>query len=147
MSMLSSIILIIVGTCFLIKIMPTFLRHLLFGIIALPIVIIVLLLIPGFGDDFGAILFLVIMAVLKLRESRNYVWDDISSGSSGSGYPRLDYSYGKSYDGYVLNKKTGVIHNRWDSSVDTISEHHRREISYSEAQDLINRGTRYRFKQ
>ena len=47
----------------------------------------------------------------------------------------------------VLNKKTGVIHDRWDSSVDTISEHHRRDISYSEAQELVNRGTRYRFKQ
>jgi hypothetical protein len=58
-----------------------------------------------------------------------------------------DYSDSSSASSYILNKKTGVIHNRWDSSVDTISSRHQIPISSSEAWDLVNRGTRYRFKQ
>ena len=101
---------------------------------AIPLWIAFLIFVPGFLDEGGLLLVLLIMAIVKSGDS----------GYSGYSYSGTGYSGGSSY---VLNKKTGVIHDRWNSSVDTISEHHRRDISYSEAQEVVNRGTRYRFKQ
>lgn len=62
-------------------------------------------------------------------------------------YSESHYSGSGSFNSYVLNKKSGVIHDRWDSSVDTISSHHQKAITSSKAWELVNRGTRYRFKQ
>ena len=52
------------------------------------------------------------------------------------------------YDGddYVLNKKSKVIHKKNSGSEETISPHHRKEISYSEARELISNNDKYRFK-
>ena len=134
MGALITLAMIIGGIWLLIKALPIILRFLLYCVMAIPLWIAFIIFVPGFFDEGGLLLLLLIAAIVK------------SGGSSYSGYT---YS-GSGYSGgssYVLNKKTGVIHDRWDSSVDTISEHHRRDISYSEAQDLVNRGTRYRFKQ
>ena len=58
-------------------------------------------------------------------------------------------SYGSSggeYKGYVLNKKSKVIHEKYSDSAETISPHHRKEISSSEADELIRNNEKYHFK-
>ena len=47
---------------------------------------------------------------------------------------------------YVLNKKSKVIHEKHSASEETISPHHRKELSHSEAMDLINNNDKYHFK-
>ena len=134
MGVLITLVMIIGGIWLLIKALPVLIKIGLYCLAAVMIFFSARLLITGFKLIGVLMLVLVVYAVFKLKGS-NY---------SGSSYYSSDYSGGSDY---VLNKKTGVIHDRWDSSVDTISEHHRRDISYSEAQELVNRGTRYRFKQ
>ena len=134
MCMLSTLAMIIGGIWLLMKAVPILIKIALYCVAAVMIVFAIRLLITGFSLMGGLLIVLLVYAVVKLK----------GSSYSGSSYYSSDYSGGSSY---VLNKKTGVIHDRWDSSVDTISEHHRRDISYSEAQELVNRGTRYRFKQ
>lgn len=134
MGILITLAVIIGGIWLLIKAMPILIKIALYCMAAVMIVFAIRLLITGFSLIGVLLIVLLVFAVVKLK----------GSSYSGSSYYSSDYSDGNSY---VLNKKTGVIHNRWDSSVDTISEHHRRDISCSEAQDLVNRGTRYRFKQ
>ena len=69
------------------------------------------------------------------------------SGLSYSGGSSSGHSWSRYYDpDYVLNRKTGVIHDAHDSSAETISERHRRNLSYYEASELVSRGGRYRFK-
>lgn len=122
------------GLWLLIKAAPVLLRFLLYCILALPLWI-ALLFLPGPLDESGLALILLLLAFYRAGEKGSSWGYSSSSDSSSSG------------GDYILNKKTGVIHSRWDSSVDTISNNHRRMISYSEAQDLVNRGTKYRFKQ
>ena len=50
------------------------------------------------------------------------------------------------YKGYVLNKKSKVIHEKYSDSEETISSQHRKELSYSEAIELINNNEKYHFK-
>ena len=47
---------------------------------------------------------------------------------------------------YVLNKKTGVIHETGSESANNIKENHRVKISDYDAEKLVSRGTRYRYK-
>lgn len=54
-----------------------------------------------------------------------------------------DYDYSTSY---VLNKKTGVIHESGSYSASTIKDNHKKNISSSKADELVRRGTRYRYK-
>jgi hypothetical protein len=54
-----------------------------------------------------------------------------------------DYDYSTSY---VLNKKTGVIHEQGSYSASTIKDNHKRNISSSKADELVGRGTRYRYR-
>ena len=49
-------------------------------------------------------------------------------------------------DRYVLNKKSGVIHDKWSDSAKTIKDNHKVEISSYDADKLVNRGKRYRYK-
>ena len=134
MGALITLAMIIGGIWLLIKALPIILRFLLYCVMAIPLWIAFIIFVPGFLDEGGLLLVLLIIAIVKSGDS----------SYSGYSYSGSGYSGGSSY---VLNKKTGVIHDRWDSSVDTISEHHRRDVSYSEAQELVSRGTRYRFKQ
>ena len=122
------IVLALVVACMwiLVKVIPFLLKFMLYGAGIIILFVILFNLLPVLLAGGGLLLMVIIFAVVKLRDSEGY-------SSSGGGY--------------VLNKKSGVIHNSWDSSVDTISYNHKRNISYSEAQDLVNRGTKYRFKQ
>ena len=85
-------------------------------------------IIPGPVDE--GVLILVFLIVLIIKAAR-------SGGSSFSG---------SSYGDYVLNRRTGVIRNRWDPSVDDVSEKNRRYISSSKAHELVSRGGKYKFK-
>ena len=122
----TTLVLIIGGIWLFIKTLPILLRFLLYCAMAIPLWFVFFIFLPGFLDETSLLVILLIIALVK------------------SGGSRSSYSGGSSY---VLNKKSGVIHNQWDPSVDTISDHHRKAISYSEAQELVNRQTRYRFKQ
>ena len=53
---------------------------------------------------------------------------------------------GGDYKGYVLNQKSKVIHKKYSDSEETISPHHKKEVSYSEAMELINNNGKYHFK-
>ena len=121
--------LVVAGMWILVKEIPFLLKFMLYGAGIIILFVILFNLLPVLLAGGGFLLMIIIFAVIKLRDSK------YSEGYSSSG------------GGYVLNKKSGVIHNSWDSSVDTISYNHKRNISYSEAQDLVNRGTKYRFKQ
>lgn len=117
------------GIWLLIKVLPVILKLMKYCVLAIPLWIL-FTFIPGFLDEVILFFILMLFAFIKAMDTcclRGY-------GNDSGNY-------------YVLNKKTGVIHNFWDSSTDTIGENHRRMISYTEAQDLINRGSRYRFKQ
>lgn len=56
-------------------------------------------------------------------------------------------AFQKSTNEYVLNKRSGVIHDADDPSADMISERNKRTISYFEAENLVSRKTKYRYKQ
>ena len=58
----------------------------------------------------------------------------------------MDFDCHYEADPYVLNTKSGIIHDRWSESADTIKENHRANLSSSEADELVSRKTRYRFK-
>ena len=120
--------LVVAGIWLFIKVLPILLRLLLYCVIALPLWIILLIIVPGFLDEGALFLVLLVIAFIKAKGTGSAEGYSSSSGS------------------YILNKKTGVIHSSWDSSADTISDKHRRKVSYSEAQELVNRGTKYRFK-
>lgn len=47
---------------------------------------------------------------------------------------------------YVLNSKSGIIHSKWDSSADEISEEHKIPLSNSEIINLMSRNPSIRFK-
>lgn len=115
-------------------------------IVPLPIALIIwLILVALFPFLFGGSSFLIvyILSVIItgsiIRKKEDGVSDFSSGSSSGSS--------NRSYAGYVLNKKSGVIHDRWSDSADEISETHKKYISYSEALELVGRNTRYRFKE
>ena len=140
MSIIIVFALVVAGVWIFIKILPTLLRFLLYFVCSIPVLIFLLIFVPGFLDEAVLLLGLLLFAIAKAA----------GSGSSSRWTSSASSGYSGSYSNtgsYVLNKKTGVIHDRWDSSVDTISDNHRRSLSYSEAHALVNRGTRYRFKQ
>lgn len=70
----------------------------------------------------------IIIVVRKIKNRNKY--DDIGYYSSG----------------YVLNKKSGVIHERWSDTASTIKDNHRVDISSYDANRLVSRGKKYRFK-
>lgn len=115
------IVALFLGVKLLIKIGPFLLRILLYCAVGAAILGFLVFLIPGPLDEVALLVYLGFLGLRAL------------GSSMGIG-------------GYVLNRKSGVIHDSWDSSVETISEKNRRSISYSEAQDLVDRGTKYRFR-
>lgn len=72
----------------------------------------------------------IILFIRKRKKRSHYV------GCSGGYYS----------SNYVLNKKSGVIHEKWSESANTIKDNHKVEISAYDADKLVNRGTRYRYK-
>ena len=146
MSILIILALVVAGFWLFIKAIPILVRFLLYCVIATPVWIF-LFFVPSFLDEGVLLILLLLLAVARSGGSGFSISNLFGSRSSGYSYAGSEYSSGSSYNSYVLNKKTGVIHNRWDDSVDTISAHHQRAITSSEAWDLVNRGTRYRFKQ
>lgn len=115
--------------------------------LALPLLAVLVFLFPGPLDEWGLLLILLFLAGAKSESSRFSIQNHKGFGCSDDDYSSSCFSTEDSYDSYVLNKRTGVIHERLDSSVDSISERNRKSLSYSEAQDLVDRGTKYRFKQ
>lgn len=81
------------------------------------------------------LLYFVIFGLILVRRysKHGYIFKPSSGG------------YGD-YKGYVLNKKSKVIHSKYSDSEGTIGPHHKKELSYSEAMDLINRNGKYHFK-
>ena len=47
---------------------------------------------------------------------------------------------------YILNSNSGIIHSRWDSSADEISEEHQIPLSSSDAIKLVRNDRSFRFK-
>ena len=81
------------------------------------------------------LLYLVIIAFILVRRYTKHGYVFKSYGSSGG-----------EYKSYVLNKKSKVIHEKYSDSAETISPHHRKELSSSEARDLIANNGKYHFK-
>lgn len=54
---------------------------------------------------------------------------------------------GRGYKSYVLNTKSKVIHEKYSDSAETISDAHRKELSYFEALELISNNENFRFKE
>ena len=129
MGLLITFLMFIAGLWLLGKILPAFVKLMGYCIRLIPLWIILIIFVPGFLDECVLALILIGFAIAKVRDK----------GYSGA------YSSWTSND-YVLNKKSGIIHRKYDSSVDTISNRHRKSISYTEAQNLVNKGTRYRYK-
>ena len=97
------------------------------------------------------ILYFMIMALIFVRR---YIKEGSVFGTSGnlggtlllSGLGAIFGASEGDYKGYVLNKKSKVIHEKYSDSVDTISPHNRKEISYSEARELEMKNKKYHFK-
>lgn len=111
------------------KLLPVILRFLLYCLCAFPLWII-FFFIPTFIDE---IILLIILFILAFKK----VYDDSYYGISDS--------IGESI--FRLNKKSGVIHNSSSSDYNNISEKHRKTITRSEADDLINKNSKkYHFR-
>ena len=82
------------------------------------------------------VLYFVILGLIVVRRFCKY----------GSFFKPSSGGYSGDYKGYVLNKKSKVIHEKYSDSEETIGSHHRKEISYSEAMELINNNEKYHFK-
>ena len=108
----------------LVKLASILLRFILYCFFAAPLWFLVILFIPGIIDDGALIIVLLVLAILR----------GVSGDGSGSS------------DSYVLNKKSGIIHRRFSDTADTIKDEHKKPLSYSEAEELVNRGGRYRYK-
>lgn len=109
---------------------------------ALPVWV-VLFFIPSFIDE---VVFAVVLLYLAIVDrSLLDLLDDIIS-------PRLHLrrnsadEHDEPYMPYVLNTRTGVIHDRWSRSADTISPDNRIYLTYEQSQELTNRGDKYRWK-
>ena len=127
MSILIILALAVAGLWLFIKAIPVLGRFLLYCVIATPVWIF-LFFVPGFLDEGGLLILLLFLAVARSGGSSFF-----GSESSRYSYSGSDYSGGSSYSSYVLNKRTGVIHRRWDDSADTISSRNQRAITSSEA--------------
>lgn len=127
----------VIAIVFIIKHIRFFLKVLKWLIIGIPVLLICIYLIPGTLDEIITGVVVFILTVINVILS---VITGIFSSSS-------DYvPYTSSSDDYVLNKKSGVIHKSWDHSAGTISERHRKSLSYYEAEEMVNRGKKYRYK-
>lgn len=78
------------------------------------------------------LLYLALIALIVIRRYAKY--GSVFGASGGE------------YTSYVLNKKSKVIHDKYSDSAETISPHNRKEITSSEARDLINNNSKYHFK-
>ena len=86
----------------------------------------------------GAVYLLLYFVIIGLILARRYSKHGYIFRPSGGDY--------QDYKGYVLNKKSKVIHQKYSDSERTIGSHHKKEISYSEAMNLINNNEKYHFK-
>ena len=167
---------IILGIWLFIKILPLLLKLLVYSTVSFLIWLIMTSLIPFFSFNDVYLLIPIFLScvlvgskILSIRRKKRNQYQtrdiirepeekekDISGDRAVEiglflsilGISLLD-AWSKTGSGgeYVLNRKSGVIHDRYDDSVDTISEKNQKLISYSEAQELINRGTKYRWKE
>ena len=85
---------------------------------------------------------IVLNIVIILKKNEDKIENKLMSKKK-YGY---DTSYYPTYR-YVLNKKTGVIHDSDSDSVNTIKSEHRVYLSSYEADKLVSRGTRYHYKE
>lgn len=141
MSLILYVIAIIICGWLITKMIPVIFRFSIYCFICIPVWIL-LSFIPGFYDESGFIILLFIIAFIRTffkNSSKNNNQPNVT-------YPSYNYNF-DSFKNYVLNKRTGIIHEKWSSTADTISEKHRKELSYSDAQELINKSRKYRFKE
>ena len=125
MGIVIAVILSILGLWLLFKVFAVFLKLLKYLLFALPLFILGLIFIPGPIDEGVLFIFCLLLAIAKSAA------DSMPDGS---------------YNSYVLNKKSKVIHPDYSHSASTISEKNRKPISSSEAWNLAGRGGKYRFK-
>ena len=127
MGYLIAIVIMVFLIWMLIKLIPILFRFIVYSIIALPIWIVLSIFIPGILDEAGFAIVLLCVAIYK-----SGFWGS-SDGESSS------------FSSYILNIKSKIIHDRWSSSAKTISEKHKKPLTTSEANDLVNSG-KYRFR-
>ena len=118
----------------LLRLLPTMIKATIYW--AIVVTLCFILEVPNKLPDFPGIIYpLLYLAIFVLLLVRRFVKHGSVFGSSGG-----------EYKGYVLNKKSKVIHEKYSDSEGTISSHHKRELSYSEAMELINNNGKYHFK-
>jgi len=139
----------IVGIVWLIKkLWRTIIRIVLYSLLSIPVWLGLCIFISPLRNQYGYGITLLIIIVLAVRKSISK-----STSSDKFDYSALTKTYSSPYSSsssysssYVLNKKTGVIHDSWSDSASEISDKHKKYITSSEAQSLVDRGTRYRYK-
>lgn len=99
----------------------------------------------SFIFDKDKILFPII-AVIVLNIVRILIKNEDRIASKLMGGKKYDTSYYPTFR-YVLNKKTGVIHDSDSDSVNNIKDEHRAYLTSYEADELVSRGTRYHYKE
>ena len=107
--------------------------------------------IPALPSAVYPILYFVIMGIILVRRYIKYGFVSGTSGNLGlalllGGIGSVLETSEEEYKGYVLNKKSKVIHEKCSDSAETISPHHRKALSYSEATQLTVNSEKYRFK-
>ena len=110
----------------------------IFGTIKRIIWLLVYLIVFGLYFVYGKIIILILIAIIILQ-----IYHLIKTIKKHKEERLSDYDYSTSY---VLNKKTGVIHEQGSYSASTIKDNHKKNISSSKADELVGRGTRYRYK-
>jgi len=120
--------------CWFVRLLPTLIKAAIYSAILLLIYSILNSsnYLPSLPAIVYPLLYFVLLGLILVRKYFKY--------GSIFGPPMGDYK------NYVLNKKSKVIHEKYSDSEETISSHHRKELSYSEAVDLVNNKENYRFK-
>ena len=142
---IAAIVLIIVALFFIIKglllliywffmLLPTIIKTTIYWAIIVMVCLALRVMekIPEIPGVVYLVLYFVIMGLIFARRYAKH------------GY-LVDTSGGE-YQGYVVNKRTKAIHSKYSDSADTISDRNRREVSYSEAMDLVRNNEKYHFK-
>lgn len=120
--------------CWFVSILPTLIKATIFWAILVVLCFALELtdVLPSLPGFIYPLLYVVVLCLISVRKFIKH--GSIFTTSSGE------------YKGYVLNRKSKVIHDKYSDSGDTVSPHNRKELSYSEASELVRQNDRYRFK-
>ena len=124
---------IITLLCWFLRLIPTLIKAAIYW--SLILLLCFVFEITNMLSEFPLVYPLLYLVIVALILARKFVKQGSVFGASGG-----------EYKGYVLNKKSKVIHEKYSGSDDSIGSHHRKELSYSEARELVDNGGKYRFK-